>query len=334
VIFSAFHRLADNGVLGINRRNAEYIMPSNPRSAYPLVDDKVLTKRLAEKYQVPIPPLYQVIEHHGDIARFRQKLVSLRQFVVKPARGSGGSGILLFVDHVPEGFTRQNGEIISQEGLSYHISSIISGIYSLEGLEDRALIESLIIPDPVFAAVTYQGVPDIRIVVYRGVPVMAMVRLPTRASDGKANLHGGAIGAGIEIPRGITMTAVHRSLTVTHHPDTGHPVSGIQVPHWEKLLSIAARASDMTGLGYLGVDLVIDRERGPLLLELNARPGLAIQLANRIGLRGRLEQIDRAPTEIFSTPETRVAWAKETFIPVTPHSELDTLRQAGHEGPQ
>jgi len=313
VIFSAIHRLRENGVLGMNRRNAEYVMPSNPRSAYPLVDDKVLTKRLAEKYQIPTPPLYHVIDHHGDIAGFERKLASLGPFVVKPARGAGGSGILLIVDHTPESFVRQNGEIITREDLFYHISSIISGIHSLEGLEDRALIEALVIPDPIFAAVTYQGVPDIRIVVYRGIPVMSMVRLPTRASDGKANLHRGAIGAGIGIQHGITMTAVHHSLIVTHHPDTGLPVSGIHVPEWEKVLLIAARASDMTGLGYVGVDIVIDRDRGPLLLELNARPGLAIQMANRIGLRGRLEKVDKAPREVFATPETRVSWAMGIF---------------------
>ena len=313
MIFSAIHGLADNGVLGINRRNADYIMPSNPRSAYPRVDDKVLTKRLAEKYRIPTPPLYHVIDRHGDIPGFKRKLWSLRQFVVKPARGAGGSGILLIVDRTPDGLVRQNGETLTREDLSYHISSIISGIYSLEGLEDRALIEALVIPDPVFAAVTHQGVPDIRVVAYRGVPVMAMVRLPTRASDGKANLHRGAIGAGVDIQSGETLTAVHHSLIVTHHPDTGQPVGGIRVPQWEKILFIAARACDMTGLGYLGVDLVIDRETGPLLLELNARPGLVIQLANRIGLRGRLERVDKAPREAFATPEARVAWAMETF---------------------
>jgi alpha-L-glutamate ligase-like protein len=142
---------------------------------------------------------------------------------------------------------------------------------------------------------------------------MAMVRLPTRASDGKANLHRGAIGAGIELGNGMTLTAVHRSQVVAHHPDTGNRVEGIQVPHWDRMLLMAARSLDMTGLGYVGVDLVLDRERGPLLLELNARPGLAIQMANRKGLRGRLERIDRAKPEIFSTPESRVAWAKENF---------------------
>ena len=73
--------------------------------------------------------------------------------------------------------------------------------------------------------------------------------------------------------------AVHGQSVVTHHPDTGRPVGGIQVPYWEKILLIAASAFDMAGLGYLGVDVVIDREQGPPLLELNAQPGLDIQIA-------------------------------------------------------
>jgi alpha-L-glutamate ligase-like protein len=142
---------------------------------------------------------------------------------------------------------------------------------------------------------------------------MGMVRLPTKASDGKANLHQGAIGAGIEIKSGKTLTAVHRSKVITHHPDTGNPVSGIQVPDWRKMLHMAAQVYEMTGLGYMGIDLIIDKERGPLLLELNARPGLAIQLANRVGLRGRLEKVCQAPQEIFEAPEKRVSWALENF---------------------
>ncbi len=313
MIFKSSEWLKKAGVLGMNRRNAEYIMRCNPRSSFPLVDDKVITKRLAVEFQIPTPSLYHVIEYHKDISGFERVLGEQRDFVVKPARGSGGSGILLITNRTAEGFVKQSGNIISRADLAYHISSILSGIYSLEDLEDRALIEALIYPDQVFAAVTYQGVPDIRIIVYRGVPLMGMVRLPTRASDGKANLHRGAIGAGIDVSKGLTLTAVHGSEVVTHHPDTGNPVNGIQVPHWTKMLLMAARGFDMTGLGYIGVDMVIDKEQGPVLLEMNARPGLAIQLANRIGLWQRLERIDHAPSDIFATPVSRVTWAMETF---------------------
>ena len=313
MILKAIRWLQDVGVLGMNRRNAEYILRFNPRSSFPLVDDKLKTKQLAEAYQIPTPPLYNVIEHHGDIARLEEMLRDHQDFVIKPARGAGGSGIVLVIDHTVGSFIKQNGEVIPLKDLTYHISDILSGIYSLEGLEDRAFIEALVHPDAVFDAVTYCGVPDIRIIVYRGVPVMSMVRLPTRASDGKANLHRGAIGVGIDMGEGTTLAGVHRSEVVTHHPDTNKPVTGIQVPHWESMLLIASKAADMTGLDYLGVDLVIDRERGPLLLELNARPGLQIQIANQAGLFKRLEVIDKAPPEIFATPEIRVAWALETF---------------------
>jgi alpha-L-glutamate ligase-like protein len=313
MILKAIRWLRDVGVLGMNRRNAEYIMRFNPRSSFPLVDDKLKTKQLADAYQIPTPPLYHVIEHHGDIAGLEKVLSDHQDFVIKPARGAGGSGIVLVTNHTVEGFVKPNGEVISLKDLAYHISDILSGIYSLEELEDRAFIEALVHPDTVFDAVTYSGVPDIRIIVYRGIPVMSMVRLPTRASDGKANLHRGAIGVGIDMGEGTTLAGVHRSRVITHHPDTNKPVTGIQVPYWESMLLTAAKAVDMTGLDYLGVDLVIDRERGPLLLELNARPGLQIQIANQAGLLRRLEFVDKAPPEIFATPEIRVAWALETF---------------------
>jgi len=317
-ILQTIRRLREIGVLGMNRRNAEYIMRFNPRSSFPLVDDKLKTKQLAEAHQIPTPRLYHVIEHHGDIPILEKVLCDYRDFVLKPARGTGGGGIVLVKGHTEEGFVKQNGEVILMKDLTYHISDILSGIYSLEGLEDKAFIEGLVHPNTVFDAVTYCGVPDIRIIAYRGVPAMSMVRLPTQASDGKANLHCGAIGVGIDMAEGTTLAGVHRSGVVTHHPDTHKPVKGIRVPHWERLLLIAARAVDMTGLHYLGVDLVIDQEQGPLLLELNARPGLQIQIANQAGLLNRLELIDKAPPEIFATPERRVAWALDTFSARTP----------------
>jgi hypothetical protein len=125
---------------------------------------------------------------------------------------------------------------------------------------------------------------------------------------------------GIDISKGTTLTGVHGSRIVTHHPDTGNPLTDIPVPHWDTMLAIAARASDMTNLGYLGVDLIIDRERGPLLLELNARPGLQIQIANRMGLRSRLELIDHASKDIFDGDPS--SWARKRFRPPRPNNGL------------
>ena len=50
---------------------------------------------------------------------------------------------------------------------------------------------------------------------------------------------------------------------------------------------------------------MLDKTHGPMMLELNARPGLAIQIANGKGLIGRLQKIDETyPAGL--TPEERV----------------------------
>lgn len=313
MIFDAFRRLNKVGVLGMNRRNTDYIMAWNPRSAYPKVDDKALTKELASAHGILTPKTFLIVSHHGEVRHLGEKLRGLEQFVIKPTRGAGGSGILLVVERPSSGFLKSSGELISMEALRYHIFEILSGIHSLGGREDRVLIESLVNPHPIFEKVSYKGVPDVRIIVYRGVPAMAMVRLPTRASDGKANLHRGAIGAGIVISTGRTTSAVLGKSVLENHPDTNNPVAGIEIPEWDKMLIMAAKASDMTGLNYLGVDLVLDKNLGPLLLELNARPGLAIQIANRSGLSTRLEVINSRWEDIGPSPEERVSWAMNYF---------------------
>jgi alpha-L-glutamate ligase-like protein len=119
---------------------------------------------------------------------------------------------------------------------------------------------------------------------------MAMMRLSTNASDGKANLHQGAVGVGIDLKTGRALRAVQNDQTVTHHPDTGRQLSELQVPHWQALIELSAKAQSVTEMGYIGVDLVIDKYLGPLVLELNARPGLAIQMANGCGLYTRVKQ--------------------------------------------
>ena len=177
--------------------------------------------------------------------------------------------------------------------LRQHVSSTVSGLFSLGGQPDAALIQQRVLPHPAFEGVTYQGIPDVRVILYRRVPAMAMLRLPTRLSGGRANLHQGAIGAGLDLETGRTTRAVLRNRVAERHPDTGASVIGFRVPHWPRVVQMAKQVSRATGMGYVGVDVVVDRHRGPLLLEANARPGLAIQIANGRGLLRRFEEIDR-----------------------------------------
>lgn len=301
-----------NGVLGINRRNSEYMLPHNPRASYPLVDDKLLTKQLAAKAGVAVPELYGMIEIQQQVRALPQLLAKYRDFVVKPARGSQGDGIVVVTGRSRGHYRVADGSLLDDHELCFHVSNILSGIYSLGGQTDKALIEYRVNFDPIFEAITYRGVPDIRIIVYRGVPVMAMVRLPTRLSGGKANLHQGAIGTGVDMATGRTLTAVWKTEIVEEHPDTGNPVSGVQIPNWETLLELSARSYELTGLGYQGIDIVLDRDKGPLILELNARPGLAIQIANQAGLGSRLDVVERE-LPALRTIDERVDFARQRF---------------------
>jgi alpha-L-glutamate ligase-like protein len=304
--------LKRKGVLAVNRRNAEYTLKHNQRCLYPLVDDKLVTKRLALDHGVAVPELYGVIEVEGQVRRFRQIIGPREDFVIKPGHGSGGEGILVIAGRMNDKYRKQDGIILSQEELDYHVFSVLAGLYSLGGQPDSALIEYRVQFHPVFESITYLGVPDIRIIVFLGVPVMSMVRLPTRMSDGKANLHQGALGAGIDLAEGRTLTAVWGNETVSEHPDTGRPVAGIEIPFWPDLLELAARCYEITGLGYQGVDIVLDRDKGPLLLELNARPGLNIQIANQAGLIPRLDIVEQEHSNL-STVSERVELARHHF---------------------
>jgi alpha-L-glutamate ligase-like protein len=311
-MFGLAMHLADRGVLGLNRRNAEYILRYNPRRLYPLVDDKSLTKQLAQRAGIAVPELYGVVEAEHQVRNLSDMLREYRDFVIKPARGSGGDGILVISGRLRQMYRKINGLLIGQEELNHHVSNILSGVYSLGGQPDKTLIECRVPADPLFKAISYQGVPDIRVIVFLGVPVMCMARLPTRMSGGRANLHQGALGVGIDIGTGITLTAVWRNDIVTEHPDTGNTVTGVKVPGWASLLTLAAQCYELTGLGYQGVDIVLDKDKGPLILELNARPGLNIQIANRSGLLPRLKMVEQN-RENLNGVEERVAYAQRHF---------------------
>ncbi|OGR27699.1 MAG: alpha-L-glutamate ligase-like protein [Desulfobacca sp. RBG_16_60_12] len=311
-MFGLGRRLADLGIMGINRRNAEFTLAHNPRRYYPLVDDKLRTKELAAAANISVPELYGVVRSEYQVRHLPVWLKDRTDFVIKPAHGSGGEGILVIADKVHANYRTVSGLVMTQEELNHHVFNILGGLYSLGGQTDAALIEYRVRFDPVFDHICYQGVPDVRIIIFLGVPVMAMLRLPTRTSGGKANLHQGAIGVGIDLAGGATLKGVSRQEIVGEHPDTGHSLQGLVIPHWETLLDIAARCHELAGLGYLGVDLVLDQDRGPLLLELNARPGLAIQIANAAGLMHRVKLVEAHVHELPTVPQ-RIAFARQHF---------------------
>lgn len=307
-------KLAD--VLGLNRRELELINPLNPRAQIlKIAANKIAAKALLVEHGLPVPALYGVIAHAGDYARFRWQDLPL-DFALKPSGGGRGCGILVTNGYRDGAWRSHGGAPITLDALRYHVLAILHGDFSREGgCDHAAFFEQKLRTARDLTGETAQGLPDLRVIVREGVAVMAMMRIPTSKSDGKANLHQGAIGVGIDLPTGVTKRGVWGSEIIRDHPDTEHSIVGLKIPRWDELLHMAARCHELSELGYIGVDFVLDRDHGPMILELNARPGLSIQMANANGLQPRLEKVEALAREgrLSKDPAERVAFAKANF---------------------
>jgi len=302
------------GILGINARNLLYIKPSTTKRALRILDNKLLTKEVLKKNGLPTPETFGVISSAKQLDEFEwDRLPS--SFALKPNRGFGGEGILIIFSkkdlwtpnikkvgffhlitsltkRLPErAWIKADGGIVTMQDIKGHILNIIEGTFSLGSAPDDAFFEKRIKILKLFKNFSFKGIPDIRIIVYNSIPVMAQLRLPTKESGGKANLHLGAVGAGIDMGSGTTTHAVHHERPINYIPGTRYSPRGIKIPDWPEILELAIRAQQAARCNFLGADISIDRDRGPVILELNARPGLAIQLANIAPLRERLQRL-------------------------------------------
>lgn len=296
------------GVLGINARNLLYIGPYNKKKSIEMADDKVKTKAFLSARNIPVPKLLTVIKNNKELSKFNYNYLP-NEFIIKPNQGFGGGGIIPIIGRKKEIFLGTDDQEYSLEEILEHFYNIISGNYSLTGQKDQVLIEKLIISDDILNQFSYKGLPDIRIIVHNLVPIMAMLRIPTKESNGKANLHQGAIGAGIDMAKGEITHAIHHNQTIKEIMGFG-PIKGIKIPFWDEILQIASKAQLATNLGYMGADIAIDKHQGPVLLEINARAGLGIQLANMAPLKKRLEKV--AETQV-TTIAKGVRLAKDLF---------------------
>jgi len=280
-------------ILGLNARNHLYQSRYNRQAAKRIAASKLLTKSLLRKNKLPVPKLYRVFRKESEVDKFDFSRLPA-SFVVKPSGGLGGEGIVV---------VEKGGEFAGQwfdvtgtkwgiDDLKILIREIILGRYSMKNLPDLAFVEERISIHPKFRKISYQGTPDVGVLVFNRVPVMVFLRLPTSESAGKANMFQGAIACGLDIATGITINAIKHTHEISFYPGTRRKLTGIQVPNWDEILELAVNCSIVSQLGYMRADIVVDPVKGPRVLELNSQPGLKIQLANRAGLRRRLERVE------------------------------------------
>lgn len=296
-------------VLGMNARNFLYIRAFNKRKYKLIADDKLQTKQRLISDGVATPALLAKFRNLNDVRAFDWGTLP-KSFVLKPSHGYGGQGIIVVDKWDGEKGLDSRKRTVTGVDLESEIFNTLDGAHSLNNLPDTAFIEERVHVHSFFKKYTTNGVPDIRVIVCNSIPVMAMLRLPTISSDGKANLHLGAVGIGIDMRTGITTYGVSKDHQVVYIPGKSIKVHGIKIPDWQKILEVATQAQVTSKLGFVGVDIVLDQTQGPLVLEINARPGLAIQIANQQSLRTRLERVANLP--IKSVAEG-VALAQKLF---------------------
>ncbi len=287
MLFSIFRQIAAASVLGMNRRNLELVMPRNERRHFPIANDKLLTKTVLEAAGIPVSPTLATFRSFMDVRSLAHTLRDFDQFVVKPARGSGGNGILVIAGRDADAFRTAGGRRISASTLERHVGDIVFGVFAHDH-DDIAIVEPRLTPHPFFADLYPEGLSDIRFILADDTFALAMLRIPTRASEGRANLHQGAIGIGIDGDTGRTVRAWQHHREIARHSETGEMLIGRTVPHFDTLLRIARATSRALPLKFLGVDIVVDAHLGPLVLEVNVRPGIEIQNVTGVSLRDRL----------------------------------------------
>lgn len=279
-------------VLGMNARSRLFTGKYNSRRAKKVADSKIQTDKVLKKAGVPKPDIYAKFRNMEEVYRFDWNGLPNR-FALKPSRGLGGEGIIVVKKKIEDGvWMTSSKQKVTIDDLRLHSVDILEGAYSMGNEPDVAFIQEYVGRHKAFRKYAFRGTPDIRVIVFNKIPVMAMLRLPTKESGGRANLHQGAIAVGVDISTGITTKALWHGGFILLKPGSKRKLRGIKIPKWNTILKIAVEAQIASGLGYCGVDVVLHPEKGPMIIEINAQPGLQIQLANGEGLQKRLNRVD------------------------------------------
>lgn len=282
-----------SSILGLNARYQLFSSEYNTKRGRKIAASKIITYKVLKKSGIPTPEIYAKFYRPREIMDFDWDSLP-SSFALKPSKGLGGEGIVIVKKREKDGdgwITTQRKRV-TEDDLKLRVLDILEGAYSMSNVPDVALIQEFVGRHKVFRKYAYRGTPDIRIIVFNKVPVMAMLRLPTAESGGRANLHQGAIAVGVDIATGITTRAIWHNDPIVYKPGTKRKLRGIKIPKWNTMLMMAVRCQEVSELGYTGVDIVLHPEKGPMVLELNYQPGLTIQLVNKAGLKKRLERVE------------------------------------------
>lgn len=290
-------------IMGLNARE-QYISQLNSPEAFTLADDKIYSREILAQHNIPVPAIHALISDRFQAKNFDFEKLP-KSFVIKPSQGSRGRGILVLKRYKKGVYQKPDRTFVTHRQIIKQCISILEGYHSLSAT-DTVIIEEILEVSSDFSDICTIGLPDIRVIVVNLVPLMAMLRLPTLESEGKANLHAGALCFGIDMRTGRLFHGISNEGEIT----LDAKLRNFVIPEWDRILEVAAECQEASRIGYVGADITLDKNIGPVVIELNAQPGLGIQNANDAPLRKRLERVRHIKVK---NVQEGVKLAKELF---------------------
>ena len=278
-------------ILWMNKRYLKYIKAFNPKKDMKLADSKLKTKKLLQDLDIPSPKLIDVIKNRKQLQNYDFSKFEWEEFVVKPNKWSKWKWILI-CKMINKNIVKISWQLIDIDTFKKQIADILDGRYSMTMWADIAFIEEKIIPWDDFSIFCEYGLADIRLITMQLVPVMAMLRYPTKESDGKANIAAGWVWFWIDIASGkITSMYHNRKIYIKEFPEDYKQFQWKQISYWDDILLYSSQIQYFTNIWYLWLDWTI-AQPWPNLIEINAMAGMEIQLVNGEWLENRLKKVE------------------------------------------
>ena len=244
----------------------------NPPAARELLNDKwAAYQRFGEFYRREV----LLVQGEADAAQCAAFAARHARFVMKPLGQWCGRGI----------------EILTADGLTARLNDLFTAY------PDGFLLEELIVQDEALGQFHPTSVNTLRINTFNG-PNGPEVLWPClrmgRGGNVVDNAGAGGIFGAVDVATGKIIAAsneFHSWFDV--HPDTGVPIVGFQIPHWEEACAVARQLAErLPEAGFVGWDLALTAE-GWVMVEGNANPLLIWQIATTQGIRHDFERIKR-----------------------------------------
>ena len=189
-------------------------------------------------------------------------------FVIKPESSTRGQGVAIL--------ERANGALVQRRGLHAQPFALRTG----PGIR---IIERMLVQGEFWQRLNPTSANSIRIVTmwtpgdtapFVG---MAVQRIGTSATAPTDNFSGGGVCAPIDLATGRLGAARRKPehgggahVVYTHHPDSGVPIEGEVVPHWDKVCDTVVRATQaLPYIRYAGWDVLVDDTGTPVIIEGN-----------------------------------------------------------------